>query len=522
LTKGANKWQEVRPDTEQIRSMARPVFSAPLCLLTENPEEVLKLLREGWIDYLASAHDQFTDLHILYGLKSGLLDACAAAFPDPRLEPEVPLRVLLAASVAGAFQGEYALSQVGCALHSAALLAELGLNIQWLQPGAGISRRGTEQEAVFHADALRKLLKQLARADREAGRPPGASLLDWWNEAVGPAFQKRAGGGVGVWLLDATKLLVNLKNPRYEGSETSKDEDGQPIRGYKLGLLSTLVDVGRLIVRLGWDGVRAGDATVTWPLVRAAPPLAPGDTLLHDRGLIDGETVTCLKRDLQVDTVFPLKRDMLAYRLAVWQARERECHWKPHPTRKKQEIQKVEEIGGPWEACQVPLNACVVREYDPEHREAAEDGYRYWVFATTNRERSAKGVLQDYETRCECEEDHRQTKGPNWEMDEFTSTSLVEILFHVLVVLFAYNLCQLYGLTEAGQRFAGKTKQARQRELRRQRERYVVVVAGPYYALLPELDVHEVLIEAEGAPRERLRAVIQRAKEGRKASKRAG
>jgi hypothetical protein len=497
--------------------MARPDFSAPLRLLTENPEAVLQRLREGWIDYLAPADDQFTDLHVLYALKSGLLASCATAFPDPRQDSEIPFQVLLAASVAGAFQGEYALCQVGCSLHSPALLAEFGLNVQWLQAGEGLSRRGTEQPAAFHPDTLRKLLQQIARTDREAGRPPGASLIDWWNETVGPAFQKAAGGGVGVWLLDATKLLVNLKNPRYEGSETAKDQDGQPIRGYKLGLLSTLIDVGRLIVRLGWDGVRAGDATVTWPLVRATPPLGRGDTLLHDRGLIDGETVTCLKRDLQADVVFPLKRDMLAYRLAVGLARDRQHRWQAHPTRRKQEIQKVEKIGGPWEECQVPLNGCVVRERDPEHREAEADGYRYWVFATTNLERSARGIIQDYETRSECEEDHRQTKGPNWELDEFTSTSLVEILYHVLVVLFAYNLCQLYGLTEAGQRFAGKTKKARQRELRRQRERKTVVVAGPFYGVLPELDVHEVLLEVEGDAKARLKGVLQRQKAARQA-----
>lgn len=498
--------------------MARPEWHpSPLCWFSENPEVVLQRLREGRIDALESTLDQFTDLHVLYALKSGLLDDCAAGFPDPRRAPEIPVRVLLTAAVAGAFQGEYALSQSACALHSPALLAELGLNVQWLAPGAGMSRRGTEQAAPFHADTLRKLLQQLAQSDREAGREPGASLIDWWNEVVGPAFLRHAGGGVGVWLLDATKVLVHLQNPRYEGSETSKAEDGQPIRGYKLGLLSTLVDTGRLISRLGWAGVRAGDATVTWPLVRGTPPLEAGDTLLHDRGLIDGETVTCLKRDLQVDTVFPLKRDMLAYRLAVGLAQDRKHRWQPHPTRKRQEIQRVEKIGGPWEACQVPLHGCVVREPDPTHRDAATDGYRYWVFATTNLTRSAKGIIQDYETRSECEEDHRQTKGPNWELDEFTSTSLVEILFHVLVVLFAYNLCQLYGLTAAGQRFAGKTKRARQREVQRQRERYVVVIAAPYYAVLPEVDVHEVLIEAEGEPRERLRAVIRRQKAAREA-----
>jgi hypothetical protein len=40
-------------------------FSSPLRLFSENPEEVLRRLRDGAIDYLGSAIDQFTDLHLL-------------------------------------------------------------------------------------------------------------------------------------------------------------------------------------------------------------------------------------------------------------------------------------------------------------------------------------------------------------------------------------------------------------------------------------------------------------------------
>jgi hypothetical protein len=78
------------------------------------------------------------------------------------------------------------------------------------------------------------------------------------------------------------------------------------------------------------------------------------------------------------------------------------------------------------------------------------------------------------------------------------------------MVLFAYNLCQLYGQTEAGQRFAGKTKRARQRELRRQRRVSVVVVAGAAYAVFDWAVVAEVLLAVEGAAKERLRALVQR------------
>jgi hypothetical protein len=493
-------------------------FTSPLRLLSEDPVAVLERLRQGEIEYLGEASDRFVDLHALYALKSGLIDECARAFPDLRIDPEIPIRVLLTAALAGALAGEYALCQAAPALHSPAILSELGYNVQWLSPGEGLSRRGTEEETLFHSDTLRKLLGQIAQADRAAAHLPGASLLAWWNETVGDACLRRAGGGTGAWILDCTKLVVNLDNPRYEESAVTKDEDGKAIRGYKLALLSALIDTGRVIGRVGWNHVKAGDLTVARPLIQGRTPLEAGDTLLEDRGLIDGPTITCLKRDLGVDVVFGLKKAMLSFRLAVAQATMRPAsHWSRSPTRPRQEILLVKEIGGVWEGLEVPINGCVVREPDARKPE----GYEYWVFGATNLRLTGRGILQSYDARSECEEDHRQTKGPDWEMDEFTSTSLVEILFHVLIVLLAYNVCQVYGETAAGERFAKQTKRARQRAVRRERIAWLVVVAPPYYAVLEELDVAEVLVEVEGEPRERLRATIKRLKEVRGKRKQA-
>jgi hypothetical protein len=493
-------------------------FTSPLRLFSEDPEEVLRRLRDGYIEYLGAAVDQFTDLHVLYALQSGLIDECAAAFPDPRWDPEIPLRVLLTAGVAGALAGEYALCQAGAALHSPALLAELGYNVAWLTPGEGLSRRGTEEEALFHYDTLRKLLVHLAAADRASGDAPGESLLRWWNETVGPALLRRAGGGTGAWILDCTKVVVNLENRRYEGSEVTKDDDGHVFRGYKLALLSALIDEGRVIVQVNWDGARAADLTVARPLLGRSLPLGKGETLLQDRGLNDGATISCLKRDLGVDVVFGLKKDYLSYRYAVGKAVVRPAaHWEEHPTREGQQILLIKEIGVVWKELTVPIHGCVVRERD----EKEADGFKYWVFATTNLALTACGIIRSYEARSECEEDHRQIKGAQWELDEFYSTKQVEILFHVLMVLFAYNLCHVYGQTQAGQRFAGKTKRARQREVRREGTRRLVVIAGPYYAVLEELDVAEVFLEVEGAPKERLRGVVRRLKDARRAGKRA-
>jgi len=480
-------------------------FASPLLFLRENPPAVMDALRQGRVESMEGAGDQITDLHVLYALKSGLLAECAAAFPDPRVEPEIPIAVLLTASIAGAFQGEYALRETGCALHSPALLAELGLNVTWLLPGEGLSRRGTATKAVFHGDTLRKLLGQIATLDRDAGRRPGESLLNWWNETVGPAMLRHAGGGTGAWIRDVTKVVVHLANPHYEGSEVATEKGKKPQRGYKLGVLSALIDTGRLLVNVAWGGIRASDLTLTRPLMKEHPPLVRGDTVLEDRGLVDGPEITVLKRDLGVDVVFPLKKKWLAFRLAVLAAERNPHRWKPHPTRNKQEIQPVGALAGVWKKCEVPLNGCVVREWDAE-----KQVYDYFVFASTNMERSGRGIIRDYTARSECEEDHRQIKSPDWEMDEYQSTALVEILYHVLVVLFAYNLCQLYGQTEAGQRFAGKTKRARQREVRRERAVRVVVVAGTEYAVFLWMEVAAVLLEVEGEAKERLRALVGR------------
>jgi DDE family transposase len=491
-------------------------FDSPLQWYSENPVAVLERLRAGEMEYLGAADDRLTDLHLLAAIKSGLLDEWARAFPDPRFAPQIPVRALLAAAVAGAFAGEYALCATGPALHSPAVLAELGFNVAWLAPGAGLSQRGTQDKALFQSDTLRKLLQQIEVADRAAGQRPGQSLVDWFNESVGPAFLRAAGGGTGAWILDCTKLLVNLANGNYEGSAVSKDEDGTPIRGYKLALLSALIEEGRLITRIGWDNVRESDHPVARPLLSGATPLARGDTVLHDRGLIDGATISCLKRDLGVDVVFGLKSNMLAARLAVAQAVcQPASHWRPHPTRPGQEILRVDDIGAPWEELTVPINGCVVRQASAKE----PDGYRYWVFASTNPQRTAAGIVLDYGSRSECEEDHRQVKGPNWALDEFTSTSLVAILFHVLVVLIAYNLHQWYAETPAGQQWAGKTKRARAREIRREQAAWLVLLAGPYYAVLEGLAVADELLAIEGEARARLRRTIHRLKAARQQGK---
>jgi hypothetical protein len=88
---------------------------------------------------------------LLDSIESGRLDQLAETFPDPRQQQEIPMRLLLAAGIAGHFAGLYAPSPSPYALHSPRLLAALGGQVVVNQPGNGVSRRGTQEEAPFMA-----------------------------------------------------------------------------------------------------------------------------------------------------------------------------------------------------------------------------------------------------------------------------------------------------------------------------------------------------------------------------------
>jgi hypothetical protein len=88
--------------------------------------------------------------------------------------------------------------------------------------------------------------------------------------------------------------------------------------------------------------------------------LRPGDWLWEDRGFVDGATMTFLKQQRHVDVIVPLKSTMLSYHEAV-QLAELHSAWQPHPSRASQPIAFVKGVDHVWEACQVPLHACVSR-----------------------------------------------------------------------------------------------------------------------------------------------------------------
>ena len=446
-------------------------------ILTQQPKKVLDKLKLGEIDSIEYGVEQITDEFMIYGLRGGLIDELSKSFPDPREECEITAKQILCASIAGHFQDMYAISRSPYALHSPILLAELGLNVKVLAEGEGISRRGTQENAPFSGDTIRKMLYSMTPQE----------LLDWYNRYVGRAYLRQAAYAPGLHIMDCTKLLVNPENENYEGSGVVLNDKGELEYGYKLGSLRSLLDDGGIITAIAFGAIQVHDLTLCKDIMLKSPHLKPGDMLIVDMGYIDGKTMSIMKLKRKVDTLIPLRSNMRGYKDAIESAYYHdEIPWEEHPTREHQQIKKVEYVDYLWDECDVPLIGCVVRELK---RKLGKDGsggredYKYWVFTTTKLSLTGKRMIQTYQLRPEIEEDHRQWKDGPWDMAKFTSTNLVQILYHVICVLLAYNLCEIYSNTRKGQEFAQKTLRELTREQARRHDIAVLVFVENYYAV---------------------------------------
>jgi hypothetical protein len=92
----------------------------------------------------------------------------------------------------------------------------------------------------------------------------------------------------------------------------------------------------------------------------------------------------------------------------------------------------------------VPINSRVV--WDGKEGE-------YYVFVTTDTDKTARQIIPAYEMRSELEEEYRQLKD-FWRLEDFKSTKPPLIAFRLVCALLGYPLFQLYVGTEEGKRWA--------------------------------------------------------------------
>jgi hypothetical protein len=497
-------------------------------LLARNGEAVRQALELGEILHLETASEELTDEFLLFASKSGLLDKWADAFPDPRQWSEISMKVIIAASLAARFAGLYSLRKTGYVLRSARVLGELGYAVEVVEAGDGISSRGTADDSLLSGDSIRKLLVKMeaqvrvapsertTAAEAEAVAPVkvrerlsrravkqavdeaaaaaraqrvGAQLMGWYNQ-VGLSMLEYAqlGSGRRLHILDTTPIKVALSTATYEGSGVVRNEDGTYTRGYKLATLRTLLDTAGLLTQVAVGPIQRHDMELCRELLRTSEALRAGDLVLEDRGFLDGESLSYLKRQRRVDVILPLKSNMHAYGEAVAIA-EMEGKWQRHPSRGEQQIAFVRGVDHVWDECDVVLNACVIRFYN--RRQRAAD---YIVLVTSDLKLTAEWMVRHYEERPEIEQDYQQLKSGGWQLQKLSSTRYTEIVWYVLTVVLGYSLYQLFANTQAGSRFASKTRQAIALEQIRTNRTHVIVYAGGYFEIFETLAfVHLVL-----------------------------
>jgi hypothetical protein len=243
-----------------------------------------------------------------------------------------------------------------------------------------------------------------------------------------------------------------------------------------------------------------------------APVLRAGDLVLEDRGFVDGETLTFLKQQRHVDVIVPLKSTMLSYKEAV-QLADLQEKWQPHPSRDHQHIAFVQGVEHLWEACQVPLNACVIRYWNRK-----KNTWDYIVLVTTDQRLTGPWIVRHYEERPEIEQDYEQMKSGGWQLKKLSSTRYSETVFYVLTVVLSYSLYHLFANTQAGARFADKTRQALAFAQLRSRRTHIIVYAGGHFEIFETLSFVRFVLQLPASVQERLRhwldehlhAVIQR------------
>ena len=79
----------------------------------------------------------------------------------------------------------------------------------------------------------------------------------------------------------------------------------------------------------------------------------------------------------------------------------------------------------------------------------------------------------------------------------------------MVLTLLAYNLFQVYANTEAGRRFAGKTKQRLEREQRRSGAVYFLVCTAGGFGVYEANQILYLLLDLPQEVRQTIRALLQ-------------
>src|SRR5216684_5208456 len=205
-----------------------------------------------------------------------------------------------------------------------------------------------------------------------------------------------------------------------------------------------------------------------------------------------------LKRQRRVDVIMPLKANMLATQEAIQLAAMAD-RLENHPSRAEQRIALVRGVEHMWAECEVPLNACVIRFWNKKKKRTD-----HIVLVTTDLDLNAPWIVRHYEERPEIEQDYEQMKSGGWQLQKLSSTRYSEIVLYMTTVVLSYSLYHLFANTQAGTRFADKTRHALAFEQLRSRRTHVIAYAGGHFEIFETLSFVHFVLQLPASVQERL------------------
>lgn len=472
---------------------------------TQNKQKVKEKLASGEIDYGSFSKMGFVDEFFAFVLATDFFPFSEKTYPSPRAKTEVPPWFILASLMAAKMYGEESFSNIPYVLKNGSILKMLGLN---LGPVPGFNNKN-KKERIYPVDqdTIRKFFK-----DTEPEK-----LTGWFNRDFSSWMGSKGAYRSGLFIEDASYVPLP-GNPNYQhadyiwldedGNHAEKDAPGARLtQCYKF---SSLLNTDREGSYYIYAGARIDPGNVNG--LNEGRDLVEGfvesggyiDTLLMDRGYIDGPTLTHYKKDHRINWVIPLKTSMAAYDDVVGLARAKGTDWKAYQLEKNSDgfIARKEEVASffnitSWENLSVPLHVSIKRETD------YEDGkISYFVLAHSKRYKYPGQAFDLYAKRTCIEERHRQLKG-FWDLAKFSSPAFSLVLTQIIFKLLSYSLMQLYLVRSDMKELAKKTISTIKKK-ERAGECVIILYSGSHYGVFDLDEYSFILMDLEDDCKKRL------------------
>ena len=464
-------------------------------LCKENRDSVLEQVRNGSLDAATLSTSNLIDDIIITMHTNGILSSISKSIPDYRAHnTTIPYELVWASAIAAKRRVKTRLSDIPFALIDHRTLAKLGYTL--------IDTEGIGQ-GLMQEGSLRFLI----------GKYLPDTLISGYNNTVQNQIMPRLNLEANIHILDCTDLEVNYFNSNYEGSgiaHSKRSPSGldERARGYKLATLRGIIKDTGIIEEIRFGPLNTHDLTLSEEMLRTTPMLKPGDILINDRGFLSRNLINYLKSVRQVDTYVPLRKSMDAFDMAVREAKKKD-DWIAHPITRfpSQRICLLKDLGPHWESSEpesglenVDINACVVWDIETD---------QYFVFITTDTSKSAVDILKVYNLRPEIEEDYRQLK-EFWKLEDFKSTKLNVITFHIVSVLFGYLFFQLYTMMPEGEQYQDKSLPLVLKNYVVKVQGFIVLYVGCEFGIFTLLEVMKLYAESEKTVQQQLDKVLER------------